>query len=156
VATDRRLPPAPLVRSDGAVVIPPGEAREVLRLVLIGVEARVRADGGEVSPQLRRILYALHDASQLKDDGPAAGAGSGSAAGPPGRLELSVGQAAKLLGCSPRWVRQLVLAGRLTGRRAGSRTWLIDPTSLDDYRHGGTHEHDEHRHGPAGAAGRAG
>ena len=110
-AADRRLPLASLMRGDGAVVIPPGEAREVLRLVLIGAEALVRSDGGEVSPRLRRILYALHDASQLKNAELAGTAGSGSARGAAGTIELSVGQAAELLGCSPRWVRQLVLAG---------------------------------------------
>lgn len=156
-AADRRPPLASLLRADGAVVIPPEQAREVLRLVLIGIEVRVRADGGELSPRLRRILYALHHASQMEGRRSGEGAASGTEVGEPGRLALSVAEAATVLGCSARWVRALLVGGRLTGRRVGVRAWAIDPDSLDQFRfNGGQHDYEDEHHGSARTAGTAG
>ncbi|MBT2538685.1 helix-turn-helix domain-containing protein [Arthrobacter sp. ISL-69] len=41
-------------------------------------------------------------------------------------------QAAQLLGCSERRVRQLLAAGRLNGQMVAGR-WLVDPASVEDY-----------------------
>lgn len=45
-------------------------------------------------------------------------------------MELSVNEAARLLGKSPRTVRHLVATGQLRGRREGVR-WLIDREALE-------------------------
>ncbi|MCY0962800.1 helix-turn-helix domain-containing protein [Streptomyces sp. H27-H5] len=91
-------------------------------------------DGGEVSPAVRRLLYALHDAAQRPAVAvPSSGAGTAPAA--PVTVELTADQAALLLGCSTEYARRLARTGRVLARRAGP-AWLIDPTSLDAYRKG--------------------
>lgn len=47
--------------------------------------------------------------------------------------EVTAAEAAALVGCSDRRVRQLLTEGRLTGRRKAGR-WLIDASSVEDYR----------------------
>lgn len=137
--TERRPPLAGLLHSDGSVVVPPEQAREVLRILVVGIEVLVRANGGQLSAPARRLLYALHDASTHPG---ASGSGSDSRAHVTVG-EVSVGEAAAVLGCSDRRVRQLILAGLLTARRAGARVWLIDPNSLDAYRFGEPHDEDQ-------------
>jgi excisionase family DNA binding protein len=157
-AAERRPPLASLVRADGSVVIPRGVAREVLRLLIIGLEVRVRADGGELAPLVRQLLWDLHAASAQADPGERpSGSGTGTVQPQKGRLALSVAQAAVTLGCSTRWVRRLLVGGRLTGHRVGVRAWAIDPDSLDQFRfNGGQHDHEDEHHGSARTAGRAG
>ncbi|WP_328488237.1 helix-turn-helix domain-containing protein [Streptomyces zaomyceticus] len=53
----------------------------------------------------------------------------------PATVELTAHEAALLLECSPEYARRLARTGRLLARRAGT-TWLINPTSLDNYRKG--------------------
>jgi hypothetical protein len=56
----RTAPPSPsgrsLLRPDGAVTIPAALAGEVVRILAAHLDARVRADGGELSPGTRRLL----------------------------------------------------------------------------------------------------
>jgi hypothetical protein len=65
-------PPDPgvarLLRPDGSVTVPASVAGEVLRALVRDLTVRARADGGEVSPQARRVLYALH-AAAVQDEG---------------------------------------------------------------------------------------
>ncbi|TDT95334.1 excisionase family DNA binding protein [Streptomyces sp. 846.5] len=133
-----------LMRPDGAVLVPPAVAGDVLRLVELGLTVRVRADGGELSPAARSLLFALHDANVRYLDGQDAlltmsEFGSSGSAQP--SVELTVDQAAALLECTPRHVRRLVATGRVSGRRAGW-AWLINAASLDGYRLGAVHEAD--------------
>ena len=44
--------------------MPAAVAGEVLRALMRDLTARVRADGGEVSPAVRQLLYALHAADE--------------------------------------------------------------------------------------------
>lgn len=48
----------------------------------------------------------------------------------PGYALMSTGDAARLLHCGPRNVRDLMRRGRLVGRRAGGR-WLVDAASVE-------------------------
>ncbi|MBM7091038.1 helix-turn-helix domain-containing protein [Streptomyces sp. S12] len=124
-----------LLRADGSLVIPASLARAVLRVLVRDLSERVRSDGGEVSPAVRGVLRALHEAAVRP------GGEGGSGAGTAGEGAASVGEvtaadAAELLGCSPRYVRRLAGSGRVAARRAGP-VWLIDRASLDAYRTGG-------------------
>ncbi|MFJ7587162.1 helix-turn-helix domain-containing protein [Streptomyces sp. NPDC097617] len=128
-----------LTRADGSVIVPPYVAGDVLRALVRDLTARVRADGGEITPGVRRLLYALHTAAQtteLECDNSTAPrpAATGTAPHTPGTV--AVAEAAALMGCSPRHVRALIGAGRLPAQRVGARVWGIDRAALDHYRHG--------------------
>ncbi|WP_411146989.1 hypothetical protein [Streptomyces sp. x-80] len=127
-----------LLRADGSVIVPAAVAGDVLRALIRDLTARVRADGGEVSPGIRGLLYALHTAAQRADafdlvTAPFESAATGTPARPSGTV--AVADAAALMGCTPRYVRTLIADGRLTAERVGARVWAIDPTTLDHYRH---------------------
>ncbi|KPC91906.1 helix-turn-helix domain-containing protein [Streptomyces albus] len=134
-----------LTRADGSVIVPATVAGEVLRALVRDLTARVRADGGEVAPGVRRLLYALHTAAQRVEafDSVTAPFDSTSATGTAPRPSgtVSVAEAAALMGCTPRHVRALITSGRLPAERVGARVWAIDAEALDHYRHdrqGGT------------------
>ncbi|GGK59940.1 hypothetical protein Ppa06_26340 [Planomonospora parontospora subsp. parontospora] len=116
-----------LLRDDGSVVIPPAVAAPVLRLLTIGLTARVRADGGEIGPTARRVLHALHEAAERHDR---AGFADETPAPATGIVESTVHEVAVRMGCSPQYVRRLCASGVLRARRAG-RQWLIQ---VDDQR----------------------
>jgi excisionase family DNA binding protein len=122
------------------VLIPPEVAGDVLRALVRDLTARVRADGGEVGPRVRRVLYALHEAAQHPTT-PTVERSSdiGTSPGPAATVEeVTVDEAAALLGCTPGYVRRLARAGTLAGRRHGARTWALDRAALDAYRHRST------------------
>lgn len=125
-----------LVRDDGSVVVPAAVAGDVLRALVRDLTARVRADGGEVGPGVRRVLYALHDAAQRADaHQPRPGPVGGTQEGPTGTVGVTAQAAAALLGCSTEYARRLARTGRVAATRHGP-SWLIDRASLDAYRHG--------------------
>ncbi|MFE3635815.1 helix-turn-helix domain-containing protein [Streptomyces sp. NPDC059168] len=128
-----------LTRADGSVIVPATVAGEVLRALVRDLTARVRADGGELSPRVREVLYALHTAAQRADafDSVTAPFDSTAATGSTPRPSgtVCVAEAAALMGCTPRHVRALITAGRLPAERVGARVWAIDPAALDHYRH---------------------
>lgn len=127
--------PSHLIRDDGAVVVPAAVAGEVLRALVRDLTARVRTDGGEVSPAVRQLLYALHQAAQQPPPQTPASSGPGTLAPAPATVELTAHQAAHLLECSSEYARRLARTGRVQARRAGT-AWLINPQSLDTYRKG--------------------
>ncbi|WP_046503103.1 helix-turn-helix domain-containing protein [Streptomyces odonnellii] len=121
---------------DGTVVlaVPHRHARELERILSIGLLAVYRADGGRPSPAAERLLRDLHAAARRPAPAPTADVGS---EGPPApRVELTVDEAAAVMGCRPRWIRTLLGSGRLRGRRVNARLWLIDADSFDEFRHG--------------------
>ncbi|MFE5827534.1 helix-turn-helix domain-containing protein [Streptomyces erythrochromogenes] len=126
--------PQDLTLDDGSVIIPSAVAGDVLRALVRDLTARVRADCGEVAPDVRRLLYALHTASQRPDIEHSSDIGT--APPPPATVsEIAVDEAAALLECTPEYVRRLARSGTLTARRLGARAWAIDRTALDRYRH---------------------
>ncbi|MFF2749554.1 helix-turn-helix domain-containing protein [Kitasatospora sp. NPDC058048] len=108
-------------------------ARELLRPLVVGLAARCRADGTNLSPRTVRLLHALHNSAEHQ---PSSAPGTPEAQ--PASVELTAPEAAELLACSPEYVRRLARAGRIVGRRAGP-AWLIDSASLDAHRHGAAH-----------------
>jgi excisionase family DNA binding protein len=86
------------------------------------------------------VLYALHEAAQHPTT-PTVERSSdiGTSPGPAATVEeVTVDEAAALLGCTPGYVRRLARAGTLAGRRHGARTWALDRAALDAYRHRST------------------
>ena len=142
-----QAPPLRRVRRlDGSVLVPAGAAAEMLRVLVVGLTEIARRDGGEVSAGMHRLLYALHDAAEQHDQRTAApvpapaGAATGSDPNTRASVDLSIDEAAARLECSPRWVRQLVSTGRIQGRRAGQRAWLVDADDFERYRRGLTRD----------------
>ncbi|ULR50593.1 helix-turn-helix domain-containing protein [Streptomyces deccanensis] len=129
------MPPDPtvaaLLRPDGSVIVPASVAGDVLRALVRDLTARIRADGGEISPRIRALLYALHAADQ--QDTP--GFPTETPTAPADTVELGMREVAALLECSPQYARRLARNGSLPARRAG-RIWLVDPTALDAFRKG--------------------
>jgi excisionase family DNA binding protein len=123
-----------LLRDDGAVVVPAAVAAEVLRLLARALVDDARRHGGQPTPDARRLLSELYDAAQAHQASRAAGSVNGTVSVPGSTVEMSVVEAAEVIGSSTRWVRRLAGCGRLRARRVG-RTWLIDAASLDAYRH---------------------
>jgi excisionase family DNA binding protein len=125
-----------LIRPDGSVIVPAGVAGEVLRSLVRDLTARVRTDGGEVSPTVRGLLNALHAAAERVDTattGPSSDPGTTTIQR--ANVEIGTGDAAALLECSTEYVRRLARSGRIQARRLGA-AWLIDSASLDAYRTG--------------------
>ncbi|MFE1250505.1 helix-turn-helix domain-containing protein [Streptomyces sp. NPDC058741] len=131
-------PPDPgvarLLRPDGSVMVPASVAGEVLRALVRDLVGRARADGGEVSPQARRVLYALH-AAAVQDESTGPAFAPETRARSAASVELTARQVAEILGCSAQYARSLARSGRVRARRAGP-AWLIDSASLDAYRTG--------------------
>lgn len=127
---------ARLLRPDGSVTVPPSVAGEVLRALVRDLTARARADGGELSPDARRVLHALH-AAAVRGDHTRPGSGDGTPQQSPATVELTAAEAALAMRCSPSYARRLARSGRVRARRAGP-VWLIDSASLDAYRTGST------------------
>lgn len=135
-----------LIQPDGSVVVPAAVADDMLRLLVSGLTAQVRsAHGGGVSPQARRVLYALHKAAQRHEAEHMSDVGTL----PPtsSTIEMSVAEAARRMECSTRHVRRLLATGRITGRRLSPRLWLVDEASLDDYRRGNDGQDETRRAG---------
>lgn len=114
--------PGRLLRADGAVIVPPAVAGEVLRAVVRDLTARVRADGGQVAPRgppgpVRaapgRTTHRMFESTTAPFDS--------SATGSPSHQPRRVAQAATLMGCPPRHIRALITGGRLPTQRVGAR-----------------------------------
>jgi excisionase family DNA binding protein len=129
------------------VLVPAEVAGSVLHLLGLGLRELVLRDGGRITPELHRLLYALHEAAEGEPfsreqtkkatEAPEVEPASTCACGSSRAGYVIVAEASGLLDCSPSWVRFLARRGVLQATRAG-RDWLIDRASLDAYRHGRT------------------
>lgn len=109
---------AGLLRSDGSVVVPASLATAVLRVLALELAGEVRATGGRLTPVAADLLRALHEASQHPQ------APTSLVVAEPEVAGVSVAEAAARMGCSRQYVRRLLAAGRLAGRRSGG-VWLV-------------------------------
>ncbi|MFH9768462.1 helix-turn-helix domain-containing protein [Streptomyces microflavus] len=116
-----------LLREDGSVVVPAALAGPVLRVLLRDVGARLQSDQGVVSSPVSGLFWALAMAAERAEA--EEGSGSGTSADRPVRMEISVSQAAEVLGCSTEYARRLARSGRLPARRVG-RAWLIAEAAI--------------------------
>jgi hypothetical protein len=110
--------PAALVAPDGSVTVLADDVGEVLKLLVFAVHERSRTSGAIPTSRALRLLDALNVGRQRHDAG---GAPPDTPPAAPGR---SVREVADEMGCSPQWVRQLLAAGRLAGRKAGGG-WIV-------------------------------
>jgi hypothetical protein len=134
---------------DGAVVVPASLAAVTFNALVLHLADRTRADGGELSPDARSLLYALHRAasgvSTVVDTAPSSSEGSDVA-----DFEiLGAHEVAGILGCSRRWATALLGSGRLDSRRVG-RAWVTTRGDLDAYRYGREEEPDGEAVGEVG------
>lgn len=124
----------PVELPDGSVIVPAALAGPVRRILIRDLAQHIRTDGGAPTTAVRQLVYALARAehhAQADTDG----SDTGTPPPAPATVEISTTAAAVVLGCSESYVRRLCRSGRLHGRRAGRRTWLIDRASLDAWRY---------------------
>ncbi|WP_200214978.1 helix-turn-helix domain-containing protein [Micromonospora coerulea] len=116
------------------MVVPAHLAGAVRRILVRDLAQHVRANGGAPTQDVRQLFYALARAEHQHDQAAEGFATETTPAAPP-IVEISTDDAAALLECSAQHVRRLCRSRRLMARRVGQRAWLIDPASLDAYRH---------------------
>ncbi|WIX99328.1 helix-turn-helix domain-containing protein [Amycolatopsis mongoliensis] len=107
-----------LVGPDGSVTVPADVAGEVLKLLVFAVHERSRTSGATPTSRALRLLDALNVGRQRHDAG---GAPPDEPPAAPGR---SVSEVAEEMGCSRQYVRRLLAAGRLPGRRTRGG-WIV-------------------------------
>jgi excisionase family DNA binding protein len=98
---------------------------------------------GEVVRHLRGTAAAIEEAarqyrqlvSEVSDSTEVRSGGSGSQSDSPLRWGTA-GLVAETLGCSPRWVTQLIAMGRVSATKRG-RSWLVDLDSVEDFKRRG-------------------
>ncbi|MGI5182236.1 helix-turn-helix domain-containing protein [Dactylosporangium sp. CA-152071] len=132
--THQHAAPGPVELVDGSVVVPPHLAGAVRRILVRDLAQHIRTDGGAPTADVRNLVYAFARAEHHHDQDAAGFATETPPAATP-KLEISTAAAAALLECSAQHVRSLVRSGRILGRRAGQRAWLIDRASLDAWRY---------------------
>lgn len=134
------LPPGAhgLVREDGSVVVPPALAGEVLRRLLRDLTAEMQANGGRLSPQVYRLLWALRGAQDADEKGytltcTPGGSAAGTRVAGAAIVEISTAEAARRMGCSESYARRLARSGQVPARKVGTQ-WLITPAAdaVDD------------------------
>ncbi|WP_158840951.1 helix-turn-helix domain-containing protein [Saccharothrix deserti] len=122
------------------IVLDPDDARMLIRLVQLGLGARLQlGGGGRPSPHLDALLTDLHQAAAEPVRLPMSADGPESE--PAAIVEISTAEAALRLGCTPRHARRLALTGHLPARVVGG-VWLFDANSLpelEDDEHGAEH-----------------
>ncbi|KDN75237.1 hypothetical protein DF19_25120 [Streptomyces olindensis] len=119
--------------------LPRTDARQLERLLALGLLAEARTSGARPSAQAERLLRQLHNAArthpsfvpETPTDAPATvDHGFASRA-------VSIEEVAAVLGCSVQYARRLARTGRLRAQRVGEHgPWLTTPAALDAYRYG--------------------
>lgn len=130
-------PAGPVELPDGlAEMLQPDVARDILRVLVVGLEALARRDGVQVSARASRVLYALHEVAVRQDERQAAEmfVDEPTLAVSP-TVEIATQDAASAMGCTVQHITRLCRSGLIRGRRIG-RAWLVDQASLDAYRFG--------------------
>lgn len=132
----RRNPP-----DDGSVIVPCALASTTFAALVLYLRDRVQTGGGALTPDARALLRDLHRAAEGTEDAATIEHSSDNDTAPSPTAtvtEVSVGEAAAVLGCSAGYVRRLARTGTIRAHRIGARAWAIDRTALDTYRHGRT------------------
>lgn len=108
------------MRADG-VVVPAELCRPLARLAVLGLAELTRRDG-----DVRPAAGVLALLTELAEVGHAVPSVESRAV-----RQLASGQAAAVIGCSPRSARRMAASGKLRASRPGHE-WLIDQESAED------------------------
>lgn len=119
--------------------LPRTDARQLERLLALGLLAESRATGGRPSTQAERLLRQLHQAARTH---PAFAPETPTAS--PATVDhgiasrvMSMTEVAAVLGCSVQYARRLAQTGRLRAQRVAEHgPWFTTPAALDAYRYG--------------------
>ncbi|SEC95249.1 DNA binding domain-containing protein, excisionase family [Amycolatopsis tolypomycina] len=114
--------PAELVAPDGSVTVPADLTGEVLKLMIFAANERSRTTGAVPTSRAIWFLDALNKGRQRHADGGAPPDTPPSA--PAAAVGRSVSEVAEAMGCSDRYVRRLLTAGRLPGRKTHGG-WIV-------------------------------
>ncbi len=138
---------APESRSEDTLTLqlPRADARQLARILALGLLSESRADGGRPTPEAARILRELHNAAQTRP-----GFAPETPTARPATVDhgfasrvLCMEEVAAVLGCSVQYARRLAQSGRLRAQRVGpTGPWFTTPADLDAYRHGRTEDTD--------------
>jgi excisionase family DNA binding protein len=130
-----------LLAEDGSVRVPARLANAVFVALVGHLAAQTGTSGGEVSPDARALLHALHRAASGAPSSTSDTPASAPVTVVTSRV-VGVAEAAAVLGCHPSYVRRLCLAGRIPATRI-TGGWIIEAAALDHHRHGtGDDAHD--------------
>jgi hypothetical protein len=101
------------------VTLPASLLAQIERLAARAVIEQARRDGLDPAPGVGRLFAQIEQARRQTHP---------ASTGTP--TTIGVTEAARQMGCTPGWVRQLLAVGRLAGRRSGG-VWLVDlPLSI--------------------------
>lgn len=118
-------PLAGIRQRDGTIAVPDYLADEVCRALVFAMNAWARDLGVVASPSAQRLLADLYAAAEHHRRSTAASpVDEEDQALAPAADAWTVREVADRMGCSTRWVRHLLAAGRLPGRRSGG-TWIV-------------------------------
>ena len=126
-----RMPP-------GAVILEPAEAAyvvealQLLARLLAERRSRPTARLVSVTAKLAKAAETGSAATVNGSERTAVRAPDTSDVHAPGYATVTPAEAARIIGCGPRYIRDLVRRGRLVARRAGGR-WLVDTASVEGY-----------------------
>jgi hypothetical protein len=109
---------------DGSIVVPPHLAREVLRLLTLGLTEQAQRDGLPVSEVGRRLLWDLAAAADQHDEAASFEDETSQLAPVSLGAVVDIGTVAERMGCSQQYARRLASLGRLDARKVGGR-WIV-------------------------------
>lgn len=135
--------PAPGSEETLLLPVPRTAARELERILLLGLLADSRETGSKPTPVTNRIVRQLHTAAQTRPGFAPETPSAAPATVDPGFASRVLGmtEVAAELGCSVQFARRLAQSGRLRADRVGrTGPWLTTPADLDAYRYGRTED----------------
>jgi hypothetical protein len=133
-----------LLAEDGTVRVPAHTAARLFNIVWRHCKAEQRDHGAALSPDMERLLLALHRAASGFTGAPISSEGS-----PVDGLEiLGAHEVAEIIGCTRRTATSLLGSGRLRAWQVG-RIWVTTRGDLDAHRYG----REERSHGEGEGAG---
>lgn len=123
--------------------VPRSAARELERILLLGLIEDSLRTGGKPTPLTNRIVRQLHTAAQTRPGFAPETPNTRPATVDLGFASRVLGmtEVAAELGCSVQFARRLAQSGRLRAQRVGA-SWAVHPADLDAYRHGRTEDTD--------------
>lgn len=118
-----------LLDEDGSARVPPHMAAGIFNIVWRHCKTEQAAYGAALSPDMERLLLALHRSISGATGAPISSEGSGV----DGLEILGAHEVAEIIGCTRRTATSLLGSGRLRAWQVG-RIWVTTRGDLDRYR----------------------